>query len=406
MISENLHCIIEMIHATPDLGVIVECGTGSIVSNKLYSVSGASKTIFESKQPYNKAAQNRYYGSSFKRSVSKEFIDHVLKVEIDGLPVNVNFVLATSFQIADKQNIEMLTHGWVGYADKNGNKIIAHYSLPLITDRNNYLNLIGEFVINLLASQLFADNSYLSSEYCDMVFDNNGENISQTLSVAFEFSDNENFIVSTPKGLIRFEDFVRDKEGIILQKGTYNPIHEGHIAIMELAKKRFPNHSAAFLVSLKKYDKADASFNDTIKLINKINELGYTVIVCRKPLFKENINWIKQRWSKLEIIFPVGIDTINRILYAEVSEANEHISKLKVKNSELNITSKMFEYFEVLRDYAYNNTKFLVFDRKGHSEKNQFMSLLKDIVIHETEYVDELGISSTKIRNGEFISKL
>jgi len=393
---------IERIHESNSFGIIVECGTGSVISNALYLIPGASKTIFESKQPYNKEVQVKYYGNQYDRSVSKEFIEQVLNIELNNLPENGNFVLATSFQVSDT-NSSILTHGWIGYANKLGHKFYYHFSLPFNGNRKNFLDEIENIGINLLASHSLENHSF-SSIYNDIVYDKSGQNISYTLSTALMGNDDENFIVSTPNGLIRFEDLVRGKPGIILQKGTYNPIHEGHIELMQQSQQQFPEHASAFLVSIKKYDKADADFNDILKLIEKVNSLGHNIIICKKPLFKENINWIQQRWNKLEIIFPVGMDTINRIVLTELADFNDYLTKLKDKNPKYNMNAKLIEYFEVLCNYAYSNTKFFVFKRKGYAE-NMSINLFKGLIIYNKIYNDS-GISSTKIRTGEIINKI
>lgn len=399
---EGLADKIKQIHNSSNLGIIVECGTGSVISNALYSYPFASKTIYESKQPYNKEVQNKYYGNSH-RSVSWQFIKQVLEVELNNLPPSGRFVLVTSFQVSDL-NPSILTHGWIGIASTSGLQCYYHFTLPFNTHRNNYLNEIKNIGINLLHSFLFMKEFYCS--YNDMVYNTQGQLIPSTLSTALMDDDGmDNFVVSTPNGLVRFEDLVRDKKGIILQKGTYNPIHEGHLDIMKSSQKEYPEYPSAFLVSIQKYDKDDAKFDDIINLIQKINELGHNVIICKKPLFKENINWIRQRWTDLELVFPVGLDTINRILLTDLDEFNEYYNKFKIKNTKANLNAELIKYFEVLCNYVYSKTKFYVFKRKGYTE-NISINLFNSIVKRNDNYTDEKGISSTKIRNGELINKI
>jgi len=401
----DIKILAKHINESEAFGIVVECGNGCVIADALFSVPGASKTIYESKQPYNKELQRKYYGDKWERSVSKDFIEKVLTTEWYNLPESGNFVLATSFQLSDVNQVQ-LAHGWIGVAFKDiKNKHFYHFSFPFNGKREDFLEEIKLIGIKILYSSV-SDEKVFTSNFLDIEHDNTGQSLGSTLFTGLFGIDKEeeNFITITPNGLIRFEDLVRGKEGIILQKGTYNPLHKGHIDIMNSAKEMYPKYVPAFLISINKYDKDSTMLTDLLNIIEKFQQLGQTVIICKKPLFKENINWIRKRWN-LPIVFPVGIDTINRIAEAEMKEYVTYTENYFKKNKIKVHFSKIFDYFESVISYAYSDTTFLINHRLGYKEKSNSI-YLKSICVHNKNYVDILGLSSTKIRNGEMKSNL
>ena len=347
---------------------VIECGCAAIVSNTLLSIPGASVFIDSCIQLYSKESQFGILGKEIKRSVSKEMIDALLDT-------NTSDKIVLSFQLSDATS---LTHGWIGVKilGKNytyhmsinenlnfGDEAIHHYN-----ERQWYLYEILKTSLNILTYHFNGNielpiNSWIDYANEDILFDILGKS---TIIDQFVVYDN---------GWQRMEDFVRGNDGIILMRGSFNPPHAGHLALLEKAIQKYPNYKPAFLVSLNRRDKPILTKDECLNKLELLKAYGYPVIFSSFPFFFDTMESFSQRWSQ-EVIFPVGMDTINRF----VEDSNKDITR------------------SIFKCHGYN-FKFLVFDRQGESTID-YSKYNKVIEIDDT-YHDN-GISSTKIRNGEW----
>ena len=348
---------------------VIECGCAAVISNTLLSIPGASAFIDSCTQLYSKESQYAVLGQDIKRSVSKEMIEALLET-------NSSDKIVLSFQLSDGTS---LSHGWIGIkvCAKNytyhmsinrnlhfGDEPINHYD-----ERQWFLNEILKATLNILTYH-YIDNTQLPInnwiDYAneDILFDILGKS---TQIDQFAVYDN---------GWKRMEDFVRGNDGIILMRGSFNPPHAGHLALLEKAILKYPDYKPAFLVSLNRRDKPILTKDECLQKLELLKAYGYPVIFSSFPFFFDTMESFSQRWSQ-EVIFPVGMDTINRF----VEDSNKDVVRSVFKCHSLNF-------------------KFLVFDRQGQTTVD-LSSYNKVIEIDDTYHDD--GISSTKIRNGEWI---
>lgn len=401
MINKNKEIVeaVKMIHASNLYGVIIECGNGCSITSALMQIEGASNTIYESKQPYNKDVQKTYYTGQYDRSVSLNFIKDVLKTEKEknstlfSMSDKKPFILASSFQLRStdsKQNI--LTHGWIGL-HIDGEDRYYHLSIPESKVRTSYFAIIAKCALDLFIHIINPKSGVLVCEYLDQVILPNEPSLVSTLKYTIynkKCKKNDFFITINKKNeVIRFEDLVRNKKGVILQKGSYNPIHEGHEEIMKLTTTEYPTYASSFLISIVRYDKPMIALDDLLDRIQMITELGYNVIITKNPLFKDSLYWLRSqtRYRQLPVVFPMGIDTINRVIDTDIDERQ----KLSVINIDWS------KHFSFLQSTVYKNTTFFVFNRQGYDLKRE-SEYFKNIVINP-DYTDPNAISSTKIRN-------
>lgn len=379
---------IKGIHDSPAYGNIIEMGCGVAISNILLSVEGATKTISEIKVPYSKESQEEHYKSTH-RSVSKEFVLDVLNKESGSTwyptfhkKPKENFIMVASFQMQGSGQSN-LTHGYIGIYEKQSTVVrIYHVSIPGQMPRQVYFDIIGKIGVDILYDHMFMVNE-LNSQYIDQVWAiHAGENIFhadfyRTFNI-LKNTEYDNFIVINPdKQFIRFEDFARDKPGAILLKGSFNPIHTYHKVMMDDTIKLYPDYAAAFICSIKRFDKDDINIIDLEEKINKITGLGYHIIIHKNLLFTDCTNWIKQRWD-IPVIFPAGMDTLNRWIDAEMESPTTEFT---------------------------DNFKFIVFDRQGYEITKNAEAFVKSkkhndyFEIIQPSIADD-GMSSTKIRAG------
>jgi nicotinamide mononucleotide adenylyltransferase len=252
------------------------------------------------------------------------------------------------------------------------------------------------------------DHDYvLRNLYIDGVFTLSGEfDVAATLKILSECDKKDTMVVLNPnegKTWLRMEDLMRTTEGLILMRGSFNPMHSGHISMIEATQKHYPNYKAVYLISLHNRDKADVNISEAVTRALNILALGYTVIFSSLPYFSDSSMTIRKRW-KHPVIYPVGIDTINRFIDDIIK------TELKLRHGRV-ITSEDYDYEHkislcmsqnpfTLGSDIWDDVKFLVFKRKGH-EVNKKSKYFKKIIDFEKTYKDT-GISSTKIRNGEW----
>ncbi len=321
MINEE---IVELIHTDGNiLGTFIEIGAGQPVAHELFNIGGASKTIYKAESPYSKSLQEKKYPSATKhRSVSKEFISAVIDTEMaEGFTDHKhNTYFVTSFQIADKP--EMLTHGWIGLRYKGVEKF---YHLTLTdhgTERTKLISIIGSIGLRILyckndlkqLTELFKKESAMYS--CIDIIEgptSNLFNLKETLS-NLESGLEHPITISKEGKLIRLEDLSRQGD-LILMKGSFNPVHNHHLEIMKQTEKAYPKAIPCFSISIETYSKGNLDIQNLVRRIEMINKLGYPVIVFRGGYFLRNVSYLRNhRFIKNKIIFPLGSDTVNRLV--------------------------------------------------------------------------------------------
>lgn len=388
--------------------VIVECGHGALLSNEFLSVRGASKMVLMNKQPYSKEVQIREYpGVDGLRSVSKEFVHNVMFKEMDNFEHmcrNEKFLcFTTSFQLGDDTS---LCHGYFGIG-----KMVDHeryftvYHLTFYTHglpKDLWIETIKDDLIDIITNHFYATD--VTCSHVDGIWESVNlhkltENIEATLIINQHYKTvkDENFVCFTPDNkLIRFEDILRlnkgNKRGIILQKGSFNPFHRMHKNIGIDASNAYPDYPHVLMLSGNTCDKGK---NDPAALEERILNMtkqGYYVIVSKSGMFIENIQWIRNYYTDLQIIFPVGEDTIERFLRDWEDYYKDHRG------------------FEKMASYRYGFANVEWFITRRTSDTKHFGDLIPTYAEAYNNFkFTELpmdDISSTKIRSGEIKNEL
>jgi len=345
---------------------VIELGSAAILSNTLLSVAGASAFIDECRQLYSKESQERYLGHSFGRSVEKQHV-------VDLLNVDTADMICGSYQLHDITT-KSLAHGWIG-VKKDGKSFIYHISIYEYGSRDQQdnrkfnLKMIAEACLKILYYH-FVDSKAIPT---DVWIDYADTDVIYEILGKSKYTDAFYGLKPTSE-FFRFEDFTRNTGGLILMRGSFNPPHAGHLELLNRTRLKYPNYNAAFLVSLNRRDKPLLTADECKEKLELLQAYNESVIFSSFAYFLETIESIRMRWS-IPLIFPVGIDTINRFI--DDCEANGTV-----------ISETGF--------------KFVVFDRQGSTLHPQFDKYRQYIEI-DTTYADD-GISSTKIRNHEWAS--
>jgi nicotinic acid mononucleotide adenylyltransferase len=309
--------LIQKIHESNTYGIFVEIGTGMPVSEALFEVEGASKTIYSASSPYSKQSQELELGWGKYRSVSLESIEQALeKINVKEKANNVNTVFVSSFQLGTENTI---SHGWIGLMT---NKSVLYYHITLtgycIFNRKTFINCVKKIGLEILYAQ---NNLELLASICetgvvDIIENQHGESlIIETLKLKTPTRQTEFPITISSEGkLIRLEDLIRNKD-LIIYKGSFNPIHNQHMVLLNAAKQNYSNAIPIFSISLNTYGKENINNEELLFRIKSINTLGYPVIIFDKPWFDSCAITLKTvRMHENKIIFLLGTDTINRLI--------------------------------------------------------------------------------------------
>lgn len=319
--------MIEEIHKSPCYGYIVETGAGSIISNSLLSVSGASRTIEACFTPYSKyhVESTLKIDLSNIRAISREYAEILSGLALSGSrakylfeTLNENFfVLTSTFQISSNPNVS--SHGWMSLTTplmKEPN--FYHFSLPQLSRdmdvseyRKDMFRIVGELGASVIYHNMV---NKIDLKHLDVCIED-GEYSYLTTIKSILTTPNDTAVVFYPNGETdRLEPICRSSDNILIFKGSFNPPHSAHIEMMKRVEKEL-GVEGSFVISLDTFGKGVANPEDILHRVKMINDLGYRVILNKKPLFRDFINLFNNRMDKsAKLHFVMGEDTAVRFV--------------------------------------------------------------------------------------------
>jgi nicotinic acid mononucleotide adenylyltransferase len=350
-------------------GIFIEIGAGgNTVASHFYNSEKASNTVYFSICPYSKESQEYYFGDSGHRSVSENQCYYILNQTKANHP-DIDFIFVSTFQMATEKSIN--THGWIGIMTKKSTKYY-HITIDEFMERSELIDKISSIGLQLLIEQDINNNVFTN---IDIVLD---ENLNDDLETVIKLNQHNTncriYLKSEQESeqmyLSRFEEFTRSKDIILIYKGSFNPVHNEHIVLVEEAKKKYgvEKENILFSISINTYDKGEVDIQDIINRCMVINKLGYGVIIFRSGFYLKNLINVRERYKK-KLVFLLGADTMQRVLEPYVDEPDSFN-----------------------RDFE--NAEFFIYNRKGFDIKIKLYGI-KNIEISNKEEGTE---SSTKIR--------
>ncbi len=106
--------------------------------------------------------------------------------------------------------------------------------------------------------------------------------------------------------------------GLAVLPGAFNPLHEGHRRMREVAEERLNQH-VAFELSIRNVDKPDLDFIDINERIEQFEADEY--VLTNQPTFIEKARLL---FSTSGGTFVVGADTLSRIDHEQYYDSLEH----------------------------------------------------------------------------------
>lgn len=371
---------IQNIHTSDLFGIFIEMGLGNPVSSKLCEVPGASKTVFYAENPYNDRLSREMYGIK-DRIVSLEAVKRISNSgKIRNLcndDERINTIYVSSFQIGNYN--DKSTHGYIGIK-KGDIERYYHLSIHESLSRKEYIDLITFNSIELLNELILEEKEVWNIGLnIDGIWDNNlNPVIDDTLY--FVGSNPSNFCYVENGRLLRLEDLLRQApNGLIVYKGSFNPITKAHCKLMSESEKLYPNYKSCYSISLNTWGK-ESNINNVIERIKLINKLGYGVLVCGPPLFDEFHCNLLNKYTK-EVIYPIGADTNNRFIENEpdFSLPNRKFIVSSRKGSTFDTNDKMRKisnYIEINVDGSATNLRSAILNNCEEEIKTYLPELL------------------------------
>ena len=361
--------LIKKIHQSPFKVTIVSSGGGTEAISSLLQVPGASNTILESYIPYAKESMDAYLNkkpdhycsmqtclsmaANAYKSCSKIASETKSKYLIG---ISITASLATTYtKIGDhKFYIVLQTSSYT--------KSVACILDKNTRSRKEEEELIANYVMHLLG------------EACGIKVNKP----SHSEDVDISKTNAEKSWVKLLNNEVNYVSSSKSKPELIFP-GSFNPLHEGHIRMRDLAEKK-TGMQTTFEICAKNADKPPLTFQEIKRTLDQ---------------FDENDSWVMTsagRFSEKAEMFPnsvfiIGADTLLRVFdekfYSSNKDMNEHVER-----------------------FNDHNIHFLVFGRKVN---DKFISL-EDINIpskirsrctgfNEGSFRDD--ISSTEIRLSE-----
>lgn len=180
----------------------------------------------------------------------------------------------------------------------------------------------------------------------------------------------------------------------IVLSTSCNPIHEGHLAILDDAAKYFTDDyvgrpSTYIDICKKNADKSEISKEDLDTRVSNLrrhlvqSNLRHSIITTKSPLFAEKR--AELFFPQSEVIFVVGIDTYLRLID----------SKYYGGEDSFRIIFKLLDRLK---------TRFMVYPRNGVKYEPTCISWIDNLVIYRDSF-KEINISSTELRNKQCQTK-
>jgi len=301
----NVNNNVSEIHASDMFGVFVEMGCGCPVAEALYDVSGASRTVLASVQPYDEEFSQRMFGLPLKnsgaRAVSLENVKSIL-LAVPKLPTfrdeRVNSTFVSSFQVG------ATTHGWIGIRYKER---VRFYHLTLINPeltRTQCIDRVGDSCLNLLRLNVLGGQAFEANNVCDVeidavaTLDDSTQTAVGSIPETLEFLSS--YLVFAPhSGMpIRLVEWGRDKRELLVYDDSFNPPTAEYMRMLK--ENHNTDGASAIVISVETMDN-----KEVCERVCNITALGYHCIINGCKSFESCIEIMAEHFPSARFILPI-----------------------------------------------------------------------------------------------------
>ncbi|KAL2632505.1 hypothetical protein R1flu_003984 [Riccia fluitans] len=303
-----LRAVVEAVHASPTQAVLCLSGGASQALGWLLSVPRASNTVLEVTVPYSRIAMLQFLGRVPAQYTSRETAEEIalaaynraLRLAIPGVPVaGIGFTGALVSATPKRGDHRC----YVAARTQSG---LWEYNLTLSKGKRDRIGE-DEVTSRILIKSL--------ADVCgvDLELNLGLDDTFEKLNVSNKQYTEDEQLNQLIEGKISIMAFVKSQGLVyggrkVILPGSFNPLHEGHIRLLEVACSMCEGSIPCFEISAVNADKPPLALGEIKKRVKQFQDIGKILILTNQPYF----------YKKAELLpdstFVVGVDTAVRLI--------------------------------------------------------------------------------------------
>lgn len=357
-----MNVIVKEIINRGTMGVLVVTGGGTGAISELLCHGGGSKVLLEAIVPYGKQSAIELLGEEPAKFVSVDTTEKLAEAaykravklsnstDVFGLAANASLTVEN-----EREGRTNIVH--VGICTGLRRTVVYSFNINKAT-REEQEAIVSRHILETLHASMM-NNIYFKT-----------------------------FLEATVEGWNSFYE-IQSEGGLIVMPGSFNPIHEGHLIMADVAK-RMTGKDVHFEISITNVDKPDVTYESMMERVKALE-------AAKIPLTRLHIVKAAKFVQKMDLYpkgttFVVGFDTWQRMM-SDIDNLQSH-----QKHARYMLLEKAFE----------KGAKFIVFGRviKGlncrgsdiDTPKHEFFNNKGSVTFVDNVFID---MSSSKIRSGD-----